>query len=219
MDGQATRAARRSWSSVRGAWRRKVGWILLPIGARGLPSGEEGGRYRRRAPAAARAARTPRIWCGARWSGIATSPGRQGGANPCGSQAKNLSPSRGPSKSPGAQGPSRRRPAIRVGVAYRPWGMRACRRAPPRARPRRRVLWGWAPLSSTKTRGAIAGAARCSCPCALLSATSGRSGSAATRVFFKFPAAPPPPEIERGGTEGTIQRRAPRGPGSVGWLA
>src|ERR1019366_3066041 len=68
----------------------------------------------RRAPTASRASRTPRILCVARLSRTTTSPGRRAGASPCLTRAKNISPFMGPSKSQGAQGPSRRMPAINV---------------------------------------------------------------------------------------------------------
>ena len=49
-----------------------------------------------------------------RLSMMTTSPARNVGAKPCCTQAKNISPVMGPSKSHGAQGPSRRMPEINV---------------------------------------------------------------------------------------------------------
>ena len=88
MDWKAIFAARSSCSSVRGEWPRRICLILLHMGSMGLKSGEYGGRYSSRAPAASRASRTPRILCVARLSRITTSPGRRAGASPCVTQAK-----------------------------------------------------------------------------------------------------------------------------------
>src|SRR6266568_7722484 len=96
--------------------------------------------------------------------------------------------------------------------------MRANSLRPPSARPRRRVILVWAPLSSTNTRWAVGSAANSSCQRALFSATSGRACSAAARVFFKLPTQPPQPEIDRGGTEGTIQARTQLRQRGVGLL-
>src|ERR1700691_2514146 len=85
--------------------------------------------------------------------------------------------------------------------------MRASSLCPPRARPRRRVILVWAPLSSTNTRWARGSAANTSCQRALFSATSDRFCLAAARVFFILPTQPPQPEIDRGSAEGTIQAR------------
>src|SRR5579875_177522 len=96
--------------------------------------------------------------------------------------------------------------------------MRARSLAPPSARPRSRVILVLAPLSSTNTRRAVGSTANSSCQRALLSATSGRSCSAAARVFFKVPPQPPQPEIDRGGAEGAIQPRPQLGQRGVGVL-
>src|SRR5208282_4782096 len=94
--------------------------------------------------------------------------------------------------------------------------MRAKSLCPPRARPRRRVILVLAPLSSTNTRAATGSTANGSCQPALLAATSGRSRSAAARVFFKLPAQPPQPEIDRGGGERAVQARTQLGQGGIG---
>jgi hypothetical protein len=65
-----------------------------------------------------------------------------------------------------------------------PHGMRPTSLRPPTARPHKRVIFVLAPLSSTNTKQGSSSAANCSCQCALFSATSGRSCSAAARVFF-----------------------------------
>src|SRR5271157_855964 len=96
--------------------------------------------------------------------------------------------------------------------------MRARSLCPPSARPRRRVILVLAPLSSTNTRWVVSSAANCSCQRALFSATSGRSCSAAARVFFKLPTQPPQPEIDRGGAEPTVQARAQLRQGGIGLL-
>src|SRR5271166_2348800 len=94
--------------------------------------------------------------------------------------------------------------------------MRASSLCPPRARPRRRVILVLAPLSSTNTRAATASAANCLYQPALLAATSGRSRSAAARVFFKPPSQPPQPEIDRGSAERAVQAGAQLGQGGIG---
>src|ERR1700719_3143000 len=96
--------------------------------------------------------------------------------------------------------------------------MRASSLCPPTARPRRRVILVLAPLSSTNTRAGTGSAANCSCQLALLAATSGRSRSAAARVFFKLPAQPPQPEINRGGAERAVHPGAQLGQGGIGLL-
>src|SRR5579872_1210579 len=96
--------------------------------------------------------------------------------------------------------------------------MRASSLWPPRARPRKRVILVLAPLSSTNTRAATGSTANCSCQCALLSATSGRSRSAAARVFFKLPAQPPQPEIDRGSAERAVHAGAQFSQGGIGLL-
>src|ERR1017187_7930352 len=94
--------------------------------------------------------------------------------------------------------------------------MRASSLWPPKARPRRRVILVLAPLSSTNTRAATGWAANCSCQPALLAATSGRAHSAAARVFFKLPAQPSQPEIDRGSAERTVHAGAQLGQGGIG---
>src|SRR5208282_5928629 len=94
--------------------------------------------------------------------------------------------------------------------------MRARSLCPPRARPRRRVILVLAPLSSTNTSRFTAALANCSCQPALLAATSGRFCSAATRVFFKLPAPPPQPEIDRGSAERAVHAAAQFGQGGIG---
>ena len=78
------------------------------------------------------------------------------------------------------------------------------------------VILVLAPLLSTNTRWAVGSPANSSCQRALFSATSGRSCSAAARVFFKPPTQPPQPEIDRGGAEGAVQARAQLGQRGVG---
>src|SRR5260370_12373432 len=97
--------------------------------------------------------------------------------------------------------------------------MRATSLRPPRARPRKRVIWVLAPLSSTKTRPVTGSAANRSCQRSLFSATSGRFCSAAARVFFIPPAQLPKPYIDRGSPEGPVQARAQLGQRGVGLLA
>jgi len=73
--------------------------------------------------------------------------------------------------------------------------MRAKSLCPPRARPRRRVICGLAPLSSTNTRWAVSSGSQtphASAPF-FRRPGSGRSCSAAARVFFKPPTQPPQP--------------------------
>src|SRR5229473_549388 len=89
---------------------------------------------------------------------------------------------------------------------------------PPRARPRQRVIFVWAPLSSTNTSWATSSAANCSCQRALFSATSGRFCSAATRVFFIPPAQLPKPCIDRGSSEGPVHASAQLGQRGVGLI-
>src|SRR5271157_1752231 len=96
--------------------------------------------------------------------------------------------------------------------------MRASSLWPPKARPRRRVILVLAPLSSTNTRADTDSAARCSCQHALLAATSGRSRSAAARVFFKLPTQPSQPEIDRGSSERPVHAGAQLGEGGGGLL-
>src|SRR5271155_1075491 len=94
--------------------------------------------------------------------------------------------------------------------------MRATSLRPPRARPRHRVIWVLAPLSSTKTKLVKGSTANCSCHRALFSATSGRFCSAATRVFFIPPAQLPKPQIDRGSSEGPVHAGAQLGQRGVG---
>ena len=93
--------------------------------------------------------------------------------------------------------------------------MRASSLPPARARPRKRVIFVLAPLSSTKTSRHAGSAARCLCHRALFSATSGRFCSAANRVFFISPTQLPQPQIDRGSPKGTIQASAQLRQGGV----
>src|ERR1700719_4354741 len=96
--------------------------------------------------------------------------------------------------------------------------MRPTNLRPPRARPRNRVIFVLAPLSSTKTKRCTGWETNRSCHCALFSATSGRSCSAAARVFFIPPAQFAQPQIDRGSPEPLVQTRPQFGQSGVGLL-
>jgi hypothetical protein len=95
----------------------------------------------------------------------------------------------------------------RVVVSSCPCGTWATRLWPRGARPRRRVIWVLAPLSSTKTSRSTGSSDNRPCQGALFSATSGRFCSAAKSVFFIGQTQPSPPPVHRGSAEGTIQAR------------
>ena len=95
-------------------------------------------------------------------------------------------------------------------------GSCATSRWPPGERPRQRVILVLAPLSSTNTSRAGLPTASRSCQCALFSATSGRSCSAACSVFFIGQPQLAQPQIHRRSPNRAVQARAQLGQRRIG---
>ncbi len=113
------------------------------------------------------------------------SPGRRVGTRNCSTQAWNRHPLIGPSNTQGAVMPLARSPARNVMVDQRMNGTAATRRSPCVAQPRVRVMLVLAQVSSTKISRSGSTRPWYRFQRSRLRATSGRSCSAARRLFFE----------------------------------
>ena len=124
-------------------------------------------------------------------------------------EARKLSPSIAPSKTPGAVSPVTRNAARNVLVCQRPQGAWSWTRAPRGARPYRRSRLVVMPVSSRNTRWATSQVGAAACHATRAAATSGRSCSDGRTVFFngqaEGPHGAPDRRHTRGRGEGVLQ--------------
>src|SRR5512139_3811750 len=115
---------------------------------------------------------------------LTMSPGRRVGARHCRTYSTKMTAFIGRSMTKGATMPSCRSAATKVTVFQCPQGTRPMTLRPRLARPRSRAMLVQVPVSSMKTKRAGSNDCRSICHWARAKATSGRSCSAASTVFF-----------------------------------
>src|SRR4030088_650533 len=113
------------------------------------------------------------------------SPSDKLGPSTLSKKTRKDSPFIGPSRTHGATRPSQRRPAVKVVVFQCPQGALPISRWPRRQRPWVRTILVEVPVSSTNTRRVVSSSVWLAFQRCRASATSGRSCSAACRVFFE----------------------------------
>src|SRR6516165_3433369 len=151
----------------------------------GFRSGEYCGRYRSVAPRVSIASRTPGTLCAARPSMTTMFPRLRVGAKQDRTYATNVFPFIGPSITNGAVIPRRRNAPTNVIVFQCPCGTRPIRRLPRRQRPPNRVILVLAAVSSRNTSRVESSMGCARFQRARARVTSGRSCSAARRLFFE----------------------------------
>src|SRR5512136_998253 len=151
----------------------------------GFRSGEYCGRYRSVAPRASIASRTPGTLWAARPSMITMCPRLRVGARQELTYARNVFPFIGPSVTNGAVIPRRRSAPTNVIVFQCPCGTRPIRRSPRGQRPFKRAIFVLAAVSSMNTRRVESSMCCARFQRLRARATSGRSCSAARRLFFE----------------------------------
>jgi len=148
---RAAAMASRSASWVRALADLKNSFTFDHIFSIGFKSGEYGGRNRTSAPTEWIKSRASLSLCADRLSITTMSPGLSVGSRTCRTYSRNTSPVVAPSMAMQAVLPSRRIDEIIVVVHQWPHGASSIMRWPPFARPRRRVIFVFAPDSSRDT--------------------------------------------------------------------